>query len=283
MSNTVDNAFVQQFERDVHEAFQQKGAKLRESVRVQSGVVGSSTTFQVVGKGTATTKARHGTITPMNQDHTAVPCSVTDFYAGDWHDILDMNKLNIDERQAVANGGAYALGRKVDNQILTAMDGTTQTVVSWTVSSSAAVRNALLAMVEALDVNEVPDDGDRYGVLTPRAYSMAMTVDEFASSDFVGSSQPYADGYRPWRDWMGVKWIRHTDLPGRGSATAKVFAYHKSAVGYAEGQGVTSDITWHGDRAAYFINNYMSGGACLIEDEGVIEGNLDDTAAIPTS
>ena len=74
--------------------------------------------------------------------------------------------------------------------------------------------------------------------------------------------------------------------------------YHKNAVGYAiqkaernvsGGENVSADITWHGDRAAYFINRMMAGGAIMIDDTGVnddtsvIEGNLNDTAVIATS
>ena len=147
----------------------------------KSNVVGTSTSFQKIGKGAATTKARHGVIPPMNQDHTAIPCTMEDFYAGDWVDKLDEAKINHDERQAIALGGARALGRKVDDQIIVRLDATGQSVVSWVVTSSAGIRNSLLQMVEALDNNDVPNDGQRYGLLTPRAWSQAMTVEEFQS------------------------------------------------------------------------------------------------------
>src|SRR3546814_11027699 len=75
--------------------------------------------------------------------------------------------------------------------------------------------------------------------------------------------------------------MRHTGLPGKGSATAVCFTYHKNALGHGSGADVTSDITWHGDRAAPFVNNMMSQGACLIDPEGVIETRVDDTATIP--
>lgn len=259
-------------------------------------MVGTSTTFQKIGKGTATTKARHGVITPMNQDHTAIKCTLSDFYAGDWVDKLDEAKVNHDERMAIAEGGAWALGRKVDDQIITVLDTTSESTVSWTVSSSAATRNSLLEMTEALDDNDAPNDGQRYGLLTPRAWSDAMTVEEFASADYVSAEgQSYREGAavaQQWKNWMGVMWKAHTGLPGKGTSTAKVFVYHKTAVGYATGahagnmatnEGVAADITWHGDRASHFVNHMMSGGACLIDSSGVIEGNLDDTAAIPTS
>ena len=123
-----------------------------------------------------------------------------------------------------------------------------------------------------------------------------MTVDSFASSDYVGANgllfTDGAPGHRKFRDWMGVNWCMHPGLPGQGTSTAKCFVYHKNAVGYAiqkaernvsGGENVSADITWHGDRAAYFINHMMSGGAVMIDDTGVIEGNLNDTTAIATS
>jgi hypothetical protein len=283
--------------------FQRQGGLLRQTVRTKDGVVGSSTTFQKIGKGTATTKARHASITPMNQDHTAIECTLADFYAGDWVDKLDEAKVNIDERMAIAQGGAWALGRKVDDQIITALDATTQTAVSGTVTSSAAIRNYLIEMSEALDNLDVPNDGQRYGVLTPRLWAMAMTVQQFASADYVGANGlPFTEGapIGRFKSFQNILWTVHTGLPGKGTNTAKVFAYHKSAIGYATGASpsnvsasagngggfsapVMADITWHGDRASHFVNHWMSGGAALIDDTGVIEGNHDDNEAIPTS
>lgn len=295
MSTTIDTAFIRQYESEVHHVFQRQGGLLRPTVRTKDGVVGTSTTFQKIGKGTATTKARHGVITPMNQTHTAPECTLYDFYAGDWVDKLDEAKTNIDERMALAKGGAWALGRKVDDQILTALDATTQTTVSWTVTSKAAIENALISMDNALNALDVPNDGQRYGVLTPKAWAFAMKVDKFASSDYVGANGlPYTEGapIGLFKRFMSIMWTVHTGCPGVGTATAKVFCYHKSAIGYASGafagniannQAVAADITWHGDRAAHFVNHMMSGGAVLIDDTGVIEGNLDDTAALPTS
>ena len=86
MSTTITNAFTRQYEKDVHHVFQRMGGYLRPTVRLKSGVVGKSTTFQKIGTGVATTKARHGIITPMNQTHTAIECTLADFYAGDWVD-----------------------------------------------------------------------------------------------------------------------------------------------------------------------------------------------------
>jgi hypothetical protein len=33
---------------------------------------------------------------------------------------------------------------------------------------------------------------------------------------------------------------------------------------------VQTDVTWHGDRAAHFVNNMMSQGAVLISGDGIV-------------
>jgi len=297
MSTSIDQAFITSYDAKVHEVFQRKGSYLKDAVRLKDGVVGSTAVFQKIGKGTATTKARHGTITPMNQDHTAPSCTLADFYAGDWVDKLDEAKTNINERDAVASGGAMALGRKCDDQITTVLDTTSQATVTLTVSSIAAIRATAVEFAEAAWDNDVPNDGEVYAVVTPRFWSQLMMVEQFSSADYVGTNgqafnQGPQAGKGKWKDWNGVMWKMQTGLPGANTATAKCFIWHKSAIGYAiaasagniaGNDSVSADITWHGDRASHFVNHMMSGQACMIDDTGVIEGNLDDTAAIATS
>lgn len=297
MSTSIDQAFVRQYESEVWHVFQRQGGRLRFAVRTKTNITGKSTTFQKVGKGTATTKARHGTITPMNIDHTPVECPIYDFYAGDWADKLDEAKVQHDERMVLAKAGAWALGRKVDDQILEKMDETTQSTFTFTISSIQAIENSLLGWIGELDANDVPDDGGRYATLSTKAWQAAMKVESFASADYVGpDGLPFKRGapVTKWKDWMGVMWTVHTGGPGHGTATSKMFAWHKDSVGYATGAHpmnvaenpngtVMADISWVGPRAAHWINHWMSGGGCLIDDTGVIEANINDTTTLPTS
>ncbi|MCR4282378.1 MAG: phage capsid protein [Bauldia sp.] len=297
MSASIDTAFIASYEAKVHEVFQRRGSHLLNAVYHKTDVVGSTANFQKVGTGTATTKSRHGTITPMNQTHTAPSCTLADFYAGDWVDRLDEAKTNINERDVIASGGAMALGRKVDDQLTTIFDTTTETTITITVTSKAAIHATFVEFAEAVWDNDVPNDGQVYAAITPRAWSQLSLIDAFSRSDYVGfDGLPYKAGptvgIGKWKDWNGLKWCMHTGLPGKGTATAKCFAWHKSAVGYASAKSagniasnpsVAADITWHGDRQAYFVNHSMSGQAVLIDTTGVIEANLNDTTAIATS
>jgi len=79
MTTTIDQSFIDHFQADVHQAYQRMGSKLRNTVRVKNAIKGATTVFQKVGKGTATTKARHGKVPVMNVDHEAVrvTCVIT--------------------------------------------------------------------------------------------------------------------------------------------------------------------------------------------------------------
>ena len=263
MASTVELAFVKQFEQDVHMAYQRTGTKLRSTVRSKSGVVGLSTTFQKVGRGTAGTKTRHGLVPVMNLNHEPVECVLVDYYAGDWVDALDELKMNIDERQVIASAGAYALGRKTDELIIDAMSTATQQVAGATLT-----KDLILSAVEQLNSNDVPDDGRRFCVVGVHQWNQLLNIEEFTSVDFVGNTDAFTKGFEMKR-WLGVNWIMHNGLPFAGG-NRDCFIYHSSAVGHASGQDVKSDISWSGERAAHFVSNSMSQGAVLIDGDGIV-------------
>ena len=88
MANTIDVAFIKQFESEVHMAYQRMGSKLRNTVRMANNVTGSTVRFQKIGTGTASTKSRNGNVTAMELAHTQVEATMADFYAAEYIDKL---------------------------------------------------------------------------------------------------------------------------------------------------------------------------------------------------
>jgi hypothetical protein len=270
-STDVDAVFVKQFEAEIHEAYQRQGSKLRPTVRSKTGVTGSSTHFPKVGKGTAAAKTRHGSVPLMNLEHGQVECVLQDYYAGDWVDRLDELKTNVDERQVVANAGAYALGRKTDELIIAALDTATQEAVgtaSGTTDSDGLTLAKVLLAFEMLGAADVPDDGQRFAVVGWKQWSALLSIEEFASAEYVG------DDALPWKGtqakrWLGGLWMPHSGLTKSGNLRFCYF-YHRTAIGHAAAADIATDITWHGDRAAHFVSNMMSQGAVLIDGAGVV-------------
>lgn len=265
MSMTVDVAFVKQYERDVHLDYQRIGSKLRNRVRTKNGIVGASTTFQRIGTGEATQKSRHGVVPPMNATHQAIECTLSDWYAGDWADMLDLNKLDIDERGALVRTGANALGRKTDSLIIDQLAATT---VSAPTTAGGLTKAKVLEAQQKLMENNVPWDGNLTAAVGAKQWTELEGITEFASADYVDEKVWEQGLPRDAKFWLGTYWIMHTGLPLSGS-NRSCFWFHKNAVGHAIGQDVKSDITWHGDHVAWWINNIMSMGAKLIQTEGV--------------
>lgn len=265
MSISVDKSFTKQFEAEVHMQYQRMGSKLRNTVRSKNNVVGASTTFQKVGKGTASTKARHGKVPVMNVDHEPIECTLADFYAGDWVDKLDELKTNIDELQVVAKAGAYALGRKTDELIINQLDASTNYAGT---GADGLTKTKVLTAFEMLGGADVPDDGQRVAIIGWKQWSDLLALEEFSDAEYVGPDD------LPWKGtqakhWLGTLWMPHSGLTKSGNVRY-CYWYHKTAVGHAVGAEVKTDITWHGDRAANFVNNMMSMGASLIDPTGIV-------------
>lgn len=270
---SIEQAFIKNFEADVHLSYQQTGTKLRSTVRTKNDVIGSKAVFQTVGRGVAQTKDRHGFIPVMNVSHTPVECTLQDFYAGDWVDELDELKTNIDERRVIASAGAYALGRKTDELIIEQLNTASKEVAE---NSTGMNKGKILEALEILNKAEVPDDGQRFAVVGVHQWSELINMPEFSSADYVGENYPMLSGYET-RKWMGVIWVLHTGLPlNKETQTRTCFVYHKNSVGHAISQDVKTDISWHGERASHFISNCMSQGTAVIDDTGIVKIQCKD-------
>ncbi len=276
MATSIDQAFIKQFEREVHEAFQRQGSKLRNTVRTINNVGGSEAVFQKVGKGVASTKSTHGMVPVMNLEHTSVTCTLQDYYAGDWVDRLDELKINIDERQVIANAGAYALGRKTDELVIDqlATVGSGQQIAD---GNTGMTLTKIMSALGLLGNADVPDDGQRFAIVGWKQWGQLLDIPEFASSDYVGPDALPFMAPTQTKFWLGTYWIPHSGLPIDVNDIRSCFWYHKSAVGHASGSDVITDITWHGDRAAHFVNNMMSQGSKLVDETGVVEILCDET------
>jgi hypothetical protein len=269
MSTQITNFFIEQFESEVHIAYQRMGSKLSGLVRKKS-ITGDRTTFFKAGKGAAGTKTRHGLVPLMSVDHNQVECVVYDYYAADYVDALDELKINTDERRIVAQAGASALGRKSDELILTAANAATGNALIAT-GAAALTTTKINTTFERFGNNDVPDDGQRYFLIGSEQWTDLLSITAFASADFVGPGElPYKGGMVAKR-WMGFMWIPFTGLSdGAGGSTEnRCVAFHRSAIGFASGKEVSTKIDWVAERHAHLITSAMSQGAVNIDELGI--------------
>jgi hypothetical protein len=264
MANTIDQAFIKQFETEVHLAYQRMGSKIRNTVRT-SNVTGSTARFQKIGAGSASTKSRNGNVTPMELTHSYVEVTMADYYAAEYIDKLDELKININERQAVAQSAAAALGRKTDELLTAAMDaGANATQIA---DISGALGKAdLLTLFQTFGSADIPEDGQRYLAMSPAGFADLFNITEFASSDYVGPQNlPFAGGMT-MKEFLGFKIYSTSAVAG-----GKNFAYHTSAVGLGVNADVSTEINYVAEKVSHLATSMMSMGAVVINSNGVYE------------
>ena len=274
MSATISNAFITQFEAEVHMAYQRMGSKLKNLVRVVNGVSGESVKFQKVGTGEATTKARHAEVVAMNISHTNVTATLADYYASDYVDKLDELKTNIDERAVIANNAAYALGRKTDSIITDAMSSAT------TLANNAGASGATPAtdmnvdkfkeMQELFGTNNVPDDNARYWAIGPSQWADLLADNQWTQMEYLGNSElPFAGMNYTAKRFVGFLTFVHSGLDTSGSTDRHTIAWHKSSMGLGVGSEVRTEANYIPEKVSHLLTSYLSMGSILIDTNGI--------------
>lgn len=272
MSTSVPTSFIQLYEAEVKAAYQRQGAFLRQTVRLRSNVGAERVYFPKLGKGHATSKARHADVVPMNLEHTRVYADMSDYYAPEYIDDLDAAKTNISLRQDYANASAWALGRATDSLILDAASTSLASNTSNELSQAAATfaLKDITAISKAMTNADVPLDRRRVAVISPELMQRMQGLKEVTSSDFT-SQQILISGSEPMF-WMGFNWIVHTGLSGRTDSTGKDilgYFWHVPAMGLGVCQDVRTSVDWTPIKVAWLVNSWMSMGSVAIDEEGI--------------
>lgn len=265
--NDIDDSFVEQFEADVHIAYQRLGSKLTNMTRKRMGIVGNATTFQKVGSGTAGVKGRNGQVPIMNYTHTPVQLTLADYYAGQYIDKLDVLKQFHDEMMVATTNAAAALGRKSDELITTVLDAQT---TNQTATASGITQAKVEEIFEYFGNNDVDDDGTRFGAISPQGWTDLQNISQFSSRDYVPESElPYkGTGFFTAKRWMSVFWFMFSGL-SKSSSIRSSHVWHRKCVGFGSGQEIYMDITWQGKEQANLAVGGMSQGAVVIDVTGV--------------
>lgn len=278
----ITAAFEEKFNRDLHLAFQQQGTLFRACVRTDGDVQGKSVHFQKLGKLQMVAKTRYGDIPMTNPDHARVTAVMEDRYLFVVEEQLDLAKIGINLRNGHIASMVGAANRTIDEMIIEAMDTSTQTLGDHGTSDPAYITETFaLRIGEALDRKDVPRDGKRYVAVTPRQWAALMKIPSYANGQYVGPDLPFKKIGHQMRTWNDLHWFESNLLPGVGTNQTRCFAWHMSAVGLGINQDYKVVWSWDARKHANVGSASLALGACVIDNDGLIEVRLDDTAALP--
>lgn len=274
MAISLSNAFVQLFDAEVKQAYQAK-AQLVGAVRQRRGVEGSTVKFPKVGKGVATARIPQTDVTPMNVGFSQVTATLADWNAAEYSDIFSQQKVNFDERQELVQVVANAIGRRQDQIILDALsNSSTSLTVSNDIGGSDTNMNVakLREAKKLLDKNNVPFEG-RHIVLHANSLASLLSETAVTSADFNTVRALVAGEINTFLGFtfhiLGDR--SEGGLAIDGSNDRTLFAFHRDAVGYAEGIAPRTEVNYVPEKTSFLVNALFSAGAIAIDAEGIVQ------------
>jgi len=278
MAISLSNAFVTLFDAEVKQAYQGV-AQLVPAVRQRRGVEGSTVKFPKVGKGIATARVPQSDVTPMNVGFSNVTCTLSDWNAAEYSDIFSQAKVNFDERNELVKVVANAIGRRQDQLILDALAASsTSLVVTEDEGGTDTGLNVakLRAAKKALDKNNVPMD-NRHMIIHANSLASLLAETAVTSADF-NTVRALVSG--ELNTFLGFTFHTIGDRDEGGlpiaSSERKLWAFHRDAIGYAEGIAPRTEINYIPEKTSWLVNAVFSAGAIAIDPEGIVEIQTTD-------
>lgn len=272
---TLDPWLKTQWAPRVMQIFQTKGNRLKPTV-TPGEVNGSEVVFRFIGEAQVQEKTPNQPLNEMGSPTYNQKIKTREFAVFDTIEDKEMEGVSDIGKENLAQAGAVALGKTVDQLIIAALDARAPTSGAGYVADGTPAGMTLahaMLMVEAMLAQDVPADGQIYAVLPPRAWLQLMTYEQFSSSDYVGD-MPFTK-LTETRRWMGVNWImlENKILPSSGANLRDAFMWHKSAVGWGNGRDLRGP-EWDRNlrRIGWDYLLHFDGNAKALQPDGLSPG-----------
>lgn len=265
------------------EAFERRKSVLVQTVRTDSMDRGGATVFLVAGSGnrTAVTRGPNGLIPPSDDSQTQVTVSMAEDHDLNEKTGFDIFRAQGNQLQLMRQNSLAVIHRKQDAVIITALETGTVTLGAVGIMTKT-IANRISTILGNADVG-VDEPGTLFGALTPAAWDYLTDQTTFASADYVsfGNEPPVAAGLPPqgrFKYWMGISWMRHNGLTGKGTNSATCLAWHKDAVGYAMSTGGLDVAAGYDQKqqTSWSRASIFHGGAKL-QNAGIVKWTHDDS------
>lgn len=287
MAITIDNVYIQTFERNLRHLSQQSDTRLRRFITEVSGG-GEKHNFERLGSTEAVQKTSARTATPTSDlpwsRRTALAQT---FHVGETVEQEDIVQMLIDPNSNVSMSLAMAMRRKVDDVIIGAAtsaalngDGTTSAFTAGqTVGDGLGVitLDTVYEVQEKFAKNDIDPDENIVMVIGPTQQRKLLTHMEVTSGDYQ-NAKALATGILP--NYMGFDWVVSNRLLAPATGQIDCLAMTRRAIGLVVNKDITSKVAEDPSLSfAWRLYAMMTMGAVRVEDEHIIRVRLKDAIA----
>ena len=280
MSTQITTAFVNQFSANVSMLSQQMGSLLRPAVDVES-VTGEKAYFDSVGSSAAVAKTtRHGDTPLVETPHSRRQVDLTTYEWADLIDDSDKVRMLLDPTSTYARAAAAAMGRAMDDSIITALEGTAKTGkeggTSTTLPAAQKIAHgaAGLTIAKLVSAKKILDEGNvdpsipRYIVVSPEQIEDLLNNTTVTSQNY-NTVRSLVQG--EVSTFVGFQFITSNRLNDDGTSRL-CFAFAQDGMKLAIGKDVTARIDERSDKSYSTQVFYCSVfGATRMEEEKVVQ------------
>ena len=279
MSQALSAVAREEFDQMVHQEFQ-GGAELDGTVTMRAGVTGDTYDFRRISRGIANQKASADDVTPMDVGHSVQIATLQNWLAPEFTDIFDQAEVNFDEKLELAQTIAMALGRRDDQLVIDALDAatpTTSTVGTAVGGDTAMNKGKILRAASELNAKGVPrTDRNRYIATSANGLENILEESTAVSTDFV-QVQGLITGDITF--WLGFNWKIIDDRSAAGEegglsktgTTRDSWAWHKLAMGKAQGIGRTTEVNYVPVKTSWLSNGFLKAGSVNRDPQGIVK------------
>jgi len=290
MSQQITTAFVQQYSANVQMLSQQMGSRLRDAVRLET-VVGKNAFIDQIGSVTAQLRSsRHADTPQIDTPHQRRRLSIASYEFADLIDDQDKVRMLIDPTSSYAQAAAAAMGRAMDDVIITAALGTANTgetgsgsatldaTANMVGSASSNDGLTIAKLTEAkrkMDLNDVDPSIPRYIAVGPKQIEDLLGTTQVTSSDF-NTIKALVQG--DVDTFMGFKFIMTNRLSIDSNDIRSCFAWAEDGITLGIGKDVQARIDERNDKGyATQVYYCMDIGAVRMEEAKVVKIFCDET------
>jgi hypothetical protein len=281
MSTQITTAFVNQFSANIQMLSQQMGSLLRSAVDVES-VNGEKAFFDQVGAAAAVLRtSRHADTPLVDTPHSRRMVTMSDYEYADLIDDQDKVRLLADPTSTYSRAAAAAMGRAMDDVIISAALGSAQTGKDGSTSTALpsaqkiAVAASGLTIAKLVSAKEILDSGNvdpsiaRHIVCSPKQISDLLNNTTVTSSDY-NTVKALAMG--EINTFVGFNFHVSNRLNTDGSGDRQVIAFASDGIKLAVGKEPAARIDERADKSyATQVYYCQSIGATRMEESKVVE------------
>ena len=248
MADTQNEIYAQAYSQNIMQLAQQKYSKLLHTVFIKPNVKGKTFFQDQIGEWSMSTKGGRNVVTPNNDPVLSRRMgTMIDYHDNRLLDRGDELRSISDPKSAYTIAAARSLGRKIDDVIIAAALGTSNT--GETGSGTAATPSTVSVTADSLSLKNVAaaklaldnadvEEEDRYLVINPTLLSSALQEEKMSSADYA-VVKALVNG--DINTFMGFNWITSTRLSQQSGLVGLVYQKYAMCLAMAAQPLVRTD------------------------------------------